>query len=68
MPPNSRRKRSGPNQLNIDLEVGANIESDARSIGMQLKKVAVINLIGLITKHTDCHVKFKLYRIIIFHY
>ena len=49
---------SGPNQLKF----GAIIESEARSTGVQINSAAKLSTVtGLITKHADCHITFRLY-------
>ena len=52
---------SGPNQLKWIVLGRAIMESDARSTGVQLKSAAQPStVIGLITKHADCRITFRL--------
>ena len=54
-------ERSGPNQLKCIASGRAIMESDARSTGVQLKSaLKPSTVIGLITKHADCHITFRL--------
>ena len=50
-----------PTNKNEYLKVGAIIESDNRSIGVQLNSLGKLStVIGLITKHADCRMTFEL--------
>ena len=55
------KTKSSPNQLKKinKLYVGSITESDARPTGVQIKREAKPSaVIGLITKHADCHITF----------
>ena len=55
--PSNRQKKLRPQPTKIINFVGAIIESDARPIGVQLKREAkLLTVIGLNTKHADCRI------------
>ena len=59
------QKEPEENTVNLQLLLTAvisktDMESDARSTGVQLKSSIAINLVGLITKHADCRITLRL--------